>query len=141
MVRLPGAAHTPVSGPRLLVVEDDQRDADLIVALAGSQGLESEVVASVAEALSALRRELPFGVILDLRLPDGRGEQVLEALQAMSKKRVPALVVTVEDDEGPARLLGADDQVPKPIDSGRLSKWFRKLAHEVEAGNRADPRH
>ena len=128
-VRLPGAVTELVSGDRLLVVEDDRRDADLICALATEAGLRCEVVATAEAALAAVRREHPRAVVLDLRLPDQRGERVLEALKSdPATRRIPVVVVTVEDDDGHSRPLGADDHITKPIDRARLALWLRKVA-------------
>ncbi len=128
-VVLPDAMPDLSARERVLVVEDEPRDADLIVALAAKAGLASEVVRSVAEALAAIARAVPVAMVLDIRLPDGRGEVVLEALKADPATRdVPVVVVTVEDDEGRSRGLGADDHLTKPIDHARLDGWLRQTA-------------
>ena len=133
-VRLPDAVVPEMAAERLLVVEDERRDAELIVALAAREGLQCEVVGSAAEAIAAFRRDPPLGVVLDLRLPDERGERVLEALRSDDATRsVPAIVVTVEDDrDGHTRALGADDHLTKPIDRVRLAGWLRAVTARKE---------
>jgi signal transduction histidine kinase len=128
-VRLPDVVVDATSRTRILVVEDERRDADLVVALAAKHGLATEVVTSVGEAVGAIARSTPCGVVLDLRLPDGRGERVLELLRSDAASRnVPVVVVTVEDDEGLSRPLGADDHLTKPIDHARLDGWLAQIA-------------
>jgi len=125
---LPEARVEPVHGDRVLVVEDVEADADLIVALATEVGLQCEVVTTARAAIDAAGEDPPRGVVLDLRLPDERGERVLEALKADPRTRgIPVIVVTVEDDEGRSRPLGADDHLTKPIDRQRLAAWLRQL--------------
>ncbi|MBU6423852.1 MAG: response regulator, partial [Chloroflexi bacterium] len=127
-LRIPEAAYTPVSGPRLLIVEDDQRDAELLAALAGRIGVATEIVNTAGAARDAVRREPPVGVVLDLRLPDERGEHLLQELKADPATRsVPVLVVSVEDDDGRSRPLGADDHLTKPIDGERVTAWIRRV--------------
>ena len=127
-LRIPEAAYTPVSGPRLLIVEDDQRDAELLAALAGRVGVATEIVNTAGAARDAVRREPPVGVVLDLRLPDERGEHLLQELKADPATRsVPVLVVSVEDDDGRSRPLGADDHLTKPIDGERVTAWIRRV--------------
>ena len=75
-LRLPDVGIDAVPEDRLLVVEDSPRDAELIVELASSAGLPSEFVGSAWAALTAIERDRPSGVVLDLRLPDDRGEQI-----------------------------------------------------------------
>ena len=136
-VRLSDALVEPVRGARVLIVDDDGRDADLIRAVAAEVGLQGEVVASVEAALGAVRRAPPLGIVLDLRLPDERGERVLEMLKSdPATRRIPIIVVTVEDDDGRSRPLGADDHITKPIDRERLGAWLRRIAHAPGAPRR-----
>jgi len=128
-VRLPDVVVDPTGQQRVLIVDDERRDADLVIAMATKYGLATEVVTSVADAATAVARAIPLAVVLDLRLPDGRGERVLELLKGdATTRRVPVIVVTVEDDEGTSRPLGADDHLTKPIDHARLDGWLRQVA-------------
>ena len=129
IVRLPGSIPRPASGAELLVVEDDRRDADLIVALAERRGLTTDVVTTVAEALAAIERRVPAGIVLDLDLPDGRGETVLRALRDRDQ-HIPAVIVTALEDE-PDQDLGADDHLTKPIETDRLDHWLERVAVQV----------
>ena len=72
---------------------------------------------------------MPLAIMLDLRLPDGRGETVMEELKKLAPAQsMPTIVVTVEDDEGASRIHGADDHLTKPIDHARLTGWLRQVA-------------
>jgi signal transduction histidine kinase/ActR/RegA family two-component response regulator len=126
--RLPDVA-VDARARRVLVVEDEPRDADLVVALIATHGLTSEVAASVEEATAAIVRSLPSGIVLDLRLRDGRGERVLDLLKSdPGMASIPVVIVTVEDDEGRSAHLGADDYLTKPIDRSRLERWLVRVA-------------
>ncbi len=125
-VRFPDVAAARHVRGRLLIVEDERRDAELIIALASEQGVPSEVVPSVTAALAAMEREAPLAVVLDLRLPDARGEAVLRALQRQAA-RVPIAVVSVEDDDGHSVKLGADMHLVKPLDRARLAEWLARV--------------
>jgi signal transduction histidine kinase len=128
-VQLPDVVTEQVQGERLLVVEDERHDADLIVAVAASIDLRAEVVRGLAGTEDALARGRPLGVVLDLRLPDGRGEQFLARLRKdRAFADVPVIVVTVEAEPATAIALGADDYLTKPIDRARLENWLRRLA-------------
>ena len=123
-VRVPLPPHEAVAGDRLLIVDDNQRDADLVVALAHAVGLRTEVVATIADALVALRTNRPIGLVLDLKLPDGRGEKVLAAAHDEAKVAIPTLVVTVEE----LGALGVEDHLTKPVDVERLKQWLHQIA-------------
>src|SRR5438093_845880 len=127
-VELAGAVTEQIVGERILVVEDERHDADLIVAVAASMDLRAEVVRSLAGTEDALARGRPLGVVLDLRLTDGRGEQFLGRLRTdPALADVPVIVVTVEADPATTLALGADDYPTKPIDRVRLENWLRRL--------------
>jgi len=129
-VHIPGVRVAAMTGARVLVVEDVQADAELIAAVAAGVGLRTETVGSALGAREAIQRDPPTAVVLDLRLPDERGERVLEALKADPATRsIPVIVVTIEDDEGTSRILGADDHITKPIDRERLAAWLRRIAN------------
>jgi signal transduction histidine kinase/ActR/RegA family two-component response regulator len=131
-VCLPDVRTEPVLGQRILIVEDERHDADLIVAVAGSLGLRAEVVRSLAATSLALRRSRPLAIVLDLHLLDGRGEQVLRDLRDDAiNASVPVIVVTVEAEPSPVLALGADDYLTKPIDRARLELWLMRACGVV----------
>jgi signal transduction histidine kinase/CheY-like chemotaxis protein len=130
VVTLAGAVRAEMVGRRILVVEDSPRDAALIAALVAEFGLPVEFAASGATALATIRRDPPTAIVLDLGLPDMRGEVVLQTMQADgAQRRIPVIVVTVEDDDGRTRPLGAVDYLTKPIDGAQLRRWLTRVAH------------
>jgi signal transduction histidine kinase/ActR/RegA family two-component response regulator len=134
-VRLPNVATQSVTGARVLIVEDELRDAELVAALATKAGLRWEIVRSAEAALNAVARSTPIGIVLDIRLPDRRGEDVLRALKADPATRgIPVIVVTVEDDDGRMRQLGADDHLTKPIAADRLATWLERIGRRELVG-------
>jgi HAMP domain-containing protein/CheY-like chemotaxis protein/signal transduction histidine kinase len=80
---------------RLLVVEDDAADRLSIRALLEHDDIEIEGVASGEEALGALRQRAFDCVVLDLRLPDISGFELLEQLSCDEALRdLPIVVFT-----------------------------------------------
>jgi len=80
---------------RLLVVEDNPAEQLSISELLGYDDVEIETAGTGRDALAALRRQTADCVVLDLRLPDMTGFEVLEQLgadQALSE--VPVVVFT-----------------------------------------------
>ena len=140
-VGLPDVVAEQVAGERILVVDDERHDADLIVAVASSVDLRAEIVRGLAGTEDALSRGRPLGVVLDLRLPDGRGEQFLGRLKTdPAFADVPVIVVTVEAEPATALALGADDYLTKPIDRVRLESWLRRVAQRRVEQTQTKPR-
>jgi HAMP domain-containing protein/CheY-like chemotaxis protein len=83
---------------RLLVVEDDAAEQLSISALLAHDDIEIGTVTSGADALEALRSERYDCVVLDLRLPDLSGFDVLDAIRADDSLRdLPVVVFTGKD--------------------------------------------
>jgi len=133
-VTLEGVVTGLTVGPRLLIVEDDPGDAELLAELVREAGIRVEIAPTAAFALAAIAQNAPSAVILDLRLPDKRGDEVLASLKANPQSaRIPVFVVTVEDDDGRARILGAADHMTKPIDRERMRRWLATLVGAAAA--------
>jgi len=100
------APHTK----RLLVVEDDDTERASIVELLGHHDIEVAAVGSGEEALRAMRERRVDCCVLDLRLPDMTGFDLLDRVQADPALRdVPVVVFTGKDlaPEEEARLQKA----------------------------------
>jgi CheY-like chemotaxis protein/signal transduction histidine kinase len=80
---------------RLLIVEDNQIEQMSIRELLGHDDIEIENAATGAEALTALADHPADCVVLDLRLPDMSGFEVLERMRAnTSLADIPVVVFT-----------------------------------------------
>jgi signal transduction histidine kinase/HAMP domain-containing protein/DNA-binding response OmpR family regulator len=83
---------------RLLIIEDDDIERRSIVELLGHDDIEIETVASGGEALAALSQRAFDCVVLDLRLPDMTGFDLLEKMHAEpALLDVPVVVFTGRD--------------------------------------------
>jgi len=78
---------------RVLLVEDEAALRRVIARNLTGRGLDVCEAATVAEALQALRCELPDLILLDINLPDRSGWDVLRDLQRRGMN-VPTIVVS-----------------------------------------------
>ena len=105
---------------RVLVVEDEADVAASLRALLEGEGYAVEIASSIAEARRAL--EGPVDVmLLDWRLPDGQGIDLLKELRRTSD--LPVLMVTARVeliDRVLGLEIGADDYVTKPVEPREL---------------------
>ncbi len=80
---------------RLLVIEDDPAEQMSIAELLGEQDIEIVTAGSGKEGLETLRKETCDCVVLDLRLPDMSGFEVLERLRDDAElAEIPVVVFT-----------------------------------------------
>ncbi len=92
---------------RLLVIEDDDRERFSIVELLHHDDIEIDAVGTGRDALEKLRAQAYDCCVVDLRLPDMSGFELLELLQAEPALReIPVVVFTGKElsDEEEARL-------------------------------------
>jgi len=106
----------------VLMVEDDPAIARVYTAYLEDDGYEVTHVENGADAFAALKNQVPDAVLLDLKLPDMNGFDILEKI---SDDQLPTGVIVVTG-EGSMRTaidamkLGARDFVVKPCDKNRL---------------------
>lgn len=130
---------------RLLLIEDNERLAELLHAGLVAQGFAVDRCASLALARSTLAGA-PFDlVLLDLGLPDGDGLDLVRELRRRANG-LPVLIITARDAlDARVRGLdcGADDYLVKPFDISELAARCRALLRRpggclgtvLEAGN------
>jgi len=116
---------------RILVVEDHEPTRDMLRKLLGHglAGWDVLVAGSVQEAMDQLG-QFPDCVVLDLDLPDGRGEAILQAIRM---RRLPTRVIVHSAMQDPSRMNAVSDLDPeaiiaKPLDSGGLLRVFETAA-------------
>jgi DNA-binding response OmpR family regulator len=114
---------------RLLVVEDNERLAQLMARLLAENQFTSDVVSTVEEAEAALELVTYDLILLDLSLPDGDGRHILRKLRRQGRA-CRILVITARADvvERVATLNdGADDYLVKPFSLDELLARIRAL--------------
>lgn len=107
---------------RALVVEDDPVSAKLIDTALRGEGIIGEM-ASCGEDAIDLAKHYDFDIIvLDLRLPDIEGFEVVRRIRA-AKVRTPVLILSGKneiDDKVRGLSTGADDYLTKPFHKSEL---------------------
>jgi len=114
---------------RLLVIEDNIRLSKFVQRGILKHGMESDIVHSAEDGMSAFRAMAYDLVILDLGLPDKDGLALLSDLRAHNKN-VPVMILTARDalETRIAGLDGgADDYILKPFNIDELAARIRVL--------------
>ncbi len=120
---------------RLLVVEDDPGIQESLVDYFKGRGeWIVHAAGDVAAARSALAGERFHMVLLDLRLPDGDGLDVLRELRKSGDK-TPVIVLTAHGEVDQRVLglkLGADDYVVKPFSVHELDARIQAVQRRTD---------
>ncbi len=114
---------------RLLVVEDNERLAELMARLLAENRFTADVVSTVEEASAAVDLVDYDLILLDLSLPDGDGREILRSLRrAGHATRILVITARAEVVERVAALNdGADDYLVKPFSLDELLARIRAL--------------
>jgi DNA-binding response OmpR family regulator len=114
---------------RLLVVEDDRIFGDALVRHLGRDGYAVDWIRRGLEMTEALGANEYDCLLLDLNLPDIKGEELV--IGARSRfPALPSLVITARSgkvDRITLLDLGADDYLVKPVDLDEASARIRAL--------------
>ena len=107
---VPGVAH------RVLIVEDDESNRDVMRMVLEAAGFEVTTAGTGAEAVERASADRPDSVLLDLWLPDQPGRAVSAAIRELVVP-APRIIITsgtlVDGDD--AVTLGADAVLRKPF--------------------------
>jgi DNA-binding NtrC family response regulator len=106
----------------ILIVDDEQRYADMLGRRLGLRGLTCEVRYDGKTALDAVTAAHFLAVILDLRLPDLYGVEVLKRIKT-NQPETTVIILTghgTEKDRQQCMSLGAHAFMNKPLDIDHL---------------------
>ncbi len=115
--------------PRVALIEDNGRLADMIGSALSAVGIETDIFASLAQATYGLGQASYDVLIIDRGLPDGDGLTFLREYRG-SGQMIPCLMVTARDalhDRIDGLESGADDYVTKPFAMSELVARVRSL--------------
>jgi len=121
------------SKPKILVVDDEDRDLRLVEAMLAPEGYEVVLAHSGVEALDKVREIPPDVILLDVMMPKMNGYEVLRILRQQSD--IPVIMLTAKKEVTSAIdsfHLGADDYVRKPFMKGELLARIRAKLRRAE---------
>jgi sigma-B regulation protein RsbU (phosphoserine phosphatase) len=127
---------------KVLVVDDDENNRDMLSRQISREGYQVQTAASGRDALELLQTQQVDLILLDVMMPDMDGYAVLQRIQSESPRRhVPVIMISALDDmDGVVRCieLGAEDYLLKPFDPvllrARMSACLEKkrLRDEID---------
>jgi len=118
------------SHPAILIVEDEPTLAKNMGRYLRNSGFDVKISFTGATAMSQLERYKPDIVLLDYRLPDTDGLELLGRMQVVDR-RIRVIMITGEGNiqlAVQAIKAGADDYLEKPVVLKELKLLLNKIA-------------
>ncbi len=121
----------------VLIVEDEQRLADLHRDYLHQSGYETEIIGDGLAVIPRIKQKVPSLILLDLMLPGKDGLEICKEIRTFSA--VPIIIVTARIEEIDRLLgleLGADDYICKPFSPrevvARVKSVLRRSTGEIQ---------
>jgi len=114
---------------RVRIADDEELIRKSLTKLLAAEGYQVDSVASAAEVLESVRRDPPHVLVLDLRLPDGSGLDLLPRLHSLSPD-LKVVVITAFGDlptAVEAMRRGATDFLKKPYEMEEVLLAMERL--------------
>jgi two-component system, cell cycle response regulator DivK len=130
-----------VSGERVLVVEDNEKNMKLFRDVLAAKGFRTLAATTGKRAVALAIEHLPDLVLMDIQLPDVDGIEALGRLRADQRTAwIPVLALTAQAMHGDEeRFLGAgfDGYLSKPVNVAELLATVRRLCDSGGTAPRA----
>jgi len=122
--------------PHVLILEDEEDLSDLVSMHLRREGLRISCFADGAQGMSAIERELPDLLVLDLMLPGMDGLEICRRMRASDEMaEIPILILSARGEQTDIVTgleLGADDYVVKPFSPRELVARVRALLRRTD---------
>lgn len=118
-----------LSGPRILVVDDDDTIRFLLMDTLGALGYKTSGAANGEEALAKIGREEIDLVVTDIRMPKLNGVDLLKQIKDENPD-LPVLIITAYNytyTKDQALQSGADGFLAKPFRIGKIEEQIRSI--------------
>ncbi len=120
------------SKPRILIVEDDQNIRETLKNILQQNGYETDAAKTGREAEDMAKDRFYNLALLDIKLPDMDGTQLLAKLHENTPKMVKIMVTGYPSLENAIEALnqGADAYVTKPVKPAKLLALIEEKLEE-----------
>src|SRR3989475_12810416 len=119
--------------PDVLLIDDDASFQAALTELVRAEGFSVEGAGSLGEARTYLSEHTPDLALVDLKLPDGSGLELLREID--SKVSTEVILITghaTVDSAVEALRSGASDYLTKPVDIPRLKSVLANVIRRRE---------
>jgi DNA-binding response OmpR family regulator len=113
--------------PQILIVDDDECICKTLSAILQSEGYQTTIATTAKEAIEKSKTQFFNLALLDIKLPDMKGTQLLSQLQEITLETIKIMITGYPSLENAVEALnfGADSYIMKPIDPAELIKTIK----------------
>jgi signal transduction histidine kinase/CheY-like chemotaxis protein/HAMP domain-containing protein len=123
-------ASEPVSGKRVLLVDDDARNLFALTRVLRAKGFAIEVASDSARALELLSSSRFDAVLTDIMMPEMDGYALIRQIRALGYGDLPVIAITAKAMQGDDELClqaGATAYLSKPVDMNSLLEILKGI--------------
>ena len=125
---------------QILIVDDEQMQRDMLAGFLEKRGYDILTASGGREALDLFEREPVQLVLIDHRMDDMNGDEVLRRMREQSPLVRAIMITAFANVQTAVRVmqLGADDFLEKPVDLTKLLEKIEKIEIDVSVHAEAD---
>jgi signal transduction histidine kinase len=127
---------SPSHSPKIVLVEDDSPNANLMQTYLGKLGYQITWVKNAADMWESLSAEIPAIILMDVYLPDGNGLNLIKQLRKNKKYKKIAVIaqtsMAMKGDREICLAAGFDEYICKPIELPLLAALVSKYSQWSE---------
>ncbi|MGD8506980.1 MAG: response regulator [Candidatus Bathyarchaeota archaeon] len=127
---------TSQSTTHILIVDDDESISKTLSVILQGEGYQTTTATTAKEAISKSETKFYNVALLDIKLPDMLGTQLLARLQEITPKTVKIMITGYPSLQNAVEAInfGAESYVMKPLDPSQLLKTIKeKLQTQQQA--------
>lgn len=120
------------TGRSVLLVDDDDAFRERLARALGARGFSVTAAPDLAAAVAAVQREAPDFAVLDMRMPDASGQDVVKAIAPLCPETKIVILTGYGSIASAVEALhhGAHHYLSKPIDADELTAALLRIEGE-----------
>lgn len=120
---------------KILIVDDNQELAQVIAHLLRKEGYQVSIAQDGQTALAKILAESLDMVLLDLQLPDVKGDEILKKIKEKNEDIAVIILTAFGGEQIAVELMkaGAEDFISKPFENEQLLKSIKEVFKVQEA--------
>jgi DNA-binding NtrC family response regulator len=119
---------------RILVIDDDENIRKILVAILTDEGYQVETAATAKKAVEKTKKEFYNVALIDIRLPDMEGIELLTRLKPTTPRMRKIIVTGYPTLQNAVKAVneGADAYIMKPFDVEKVLETIREQLKKQE---------